>query len=440
MNIYGIRCGTLIDGTGKMPVYNAVIIIQNQRIARVELDPAMIDPDLPMIDARGCTVIPGLIDSHKHVMNCGGSGIGVGLNLQQMKTNISEMAKGGVTSVLDLGSANITPYLEKFMGGSTRIFNAISILTCKDGYPQEYMPKKYYTMGAVIECADLEAIKRNVRKLYKKGVAVIKTAVVSRTFDNKPQKNWTDKELRRLTDEAHSYGLNVCAHITYVKDYEQAARCGIDSIHHAAFDGITESAVLEAMAEKGIIFVPTLSLSTLLIKGLREKWAFQPNYTPAVNDKIKANMRSFTETYINSKSNEPIGDFFVKLPKSEMEKVPAIQLENVKRYVSLGGAVAMGTDSALGFSLHNTPVCEIELLRKAGLSLPETIKASTLNSARVFGRQSEIGSVEPAKRADILIVDADLEDNIGDINHIKSVIIDGKIVYEKGGGNEKKQR
>lgn len=440
MNVYGIRCGTLIDGTGKPPINDAVVIVRNNRIARIEQDPSLIGPELPMIDGRGCTVIPGLIDAHKHVMNCGGSGVGVGLNLSQMKTNLSAISKSGVTSVLDLGSAGITPHLEKFLGSSSRIFNAISILTCQGGYPQEYMPKRYYKMGAVIECGDLDAIRRSVRKLYKKGVAAIKTAVVSRTFDNKPQKNWTDRELRYLTDEAHSFGLNVCAHITYVKDYEQAARCGVDSIHHAAFDGVTGQSVLKQMVEKGIVFVPTLSLSALLLKGLQEKWIFQPGYDPAVNEKVKANMRNFTEAYVNGKPDEPIGDFFVKLPKAEMERVPAIQLENVKSYVALGGTVAMGTDSALGFSLHGTPVCEIELLMKAGLTLAETIRASTLNSARVFGMQHEIGSIETSKRADILIIDADLKDNITAIDKIKSVIIDGKIVYGRGAGDEKEQR
>ncbi|MEY8763836.1 MULTISPECIES: amidohydrolase family protein [Clostridium] len=439
MNFYGIRCGVLIDGTGKPPLKDVIVIVKNHHIARIERNSSLIDPNIPIIDARNCTIIPGLIDSHKHVMNCGGFGIEVGFNLHQLKRNLSEISKGGVTSVLDLGSANIAPYLERLIGSKTRIYNAISILTCKGGYPQEYMPQKFYKMGSVIECDGLDEIKRNVRKLYKKGVSVIKTAVVSRTFDNRPQVNWTDRELRCLTDEAHSYGLNVCAHITYIKDYEQAAKCGVDSIHHAAFDGIADNNVLEIMIEKGIIFVPTLSLVDLIVTGLKERWIFRPDYDPAVNEKIKVNMRNFTEAYTHGNPNKPIGDFFVKLPKSQLEEVSAIQLENVRRYIALGGIVAMGTDSALGFSLHNTPTREIELLMKAGLSLTETIKASTLNSSKVFGMQKEIGSIEPMKRADMLIIDSNLENNIASIDKIKSVIINGNIVYERSKNSEKKQ-
>lgn len=432
MTYYGIKCGTLIDGTGQAAIKNAMLIVKNHHIVRVEKNIDTLLLDCPVIDASRCTVIPGLIDAHKHVMNCGGSGIGVGLNYTQFKTNLSEMTKGGVTSILDLGSANVVPYLEKFVGSQTRIFNAISILTCQGGYPQEYMPQKFYKMGAVIECPTTEDIKRSVYKLYKKGVACIKTAVVSRTFDGKTQKNWTDKALQCLTDEAHSYGLNVCAHITYAKDYEQATRCGIDSIHHAAFDKVVSEEVLESMIDKGIIFVPTLSLATLIVKGLTEKWAFQKWYQPEVNEKIKTNMKHFTENYFKSKPNEPIDDFFIKVPKADLKKIPDIQLENVKKYVRLGGTVAMGTDSALGFSLHDTPVYEIKLLMEAGLSLEETIKAATKNSAMVFGKQDSLGTLEVKKRADIVIIDANLENDITNIDKIKSVIIDGKIVYEKG--------
>ncbi len=431
MSYYGIKCGTLIDGTGNPALKNAVIIVKNNYIVRILKNAEKIQNNIPILDAGKCTVIPGLIDAHKHVMNCGGSGIGVGLNYNQIKANISTMAKGGVTSVLDLGSANLIPYMERIMGSNTKIFNAISILTCQGGYPHEYMPRKFYNMGSVVECGNIDEIRRTVRKLYKKGVAVIKTAVVSRTFDNKPQKNWTDKELQYLTDEAHSYGLNVCAHVTYAKDYEQAARCGIDSIHHAAFDDIIEERVLELMLEKGIIFVPTLSLVVLTLKGLQNKWIYQDWYQPEINKKIKTNLRNFTEAYFKAMPNEPIGDFFVKVTKEEMENIPYIQIENVRRYIRLGGVVAMGTDSALGFSLHNTPVCEIKLLMEAGLTLEKTIQAATENSAKVFGKENEIGTLEEKKRADILIIDGSLESDITNIDKIKSVIINGKNIYER---------
>ncbi len=421
----------MVDGTGRKAIEDIYVVIDRGRIVRISKDISDIDKALTIIDGTGCTVMPGLIDAHKHVLNCGGSGMGVGLDYKQLKTNIAEMSRGGVTSVLDLGSANIIPTIEKIIGSDTKIFNAISILTCKGGYPQEYMPKKFYRLGSVVECDTKRDIEKAIKKLHKKGVAAIKTAIVSRTFDGKPQQNWNDKQLKYLTDVAHSYGLNVCAHITYVADYEMAANCGIDSVHHAAFDGLVSRHVQEKMIEKNIIFVPTISLGSLIVKGLQEKWIYQDWYKPAINEKIRINMENFTEAYVNAKPDEPIKDFFINISKQELENVVDIQFANLKQYIDLGGEVAMGTDSALGFSMHNTPVEEIRLLKKAGLSFEETINSATLKSAKVFGYNDEIGSIEVGKKADLLIVNGDLEEDISQIDNIKMVIIDGKIVHKR---------
>ena len=204
MKDFVIKCGILIDGTGKDAVHNARILVKKGRIARIETKKSDLDNYECIIDATGKTVMPGIIDAHKHIMNDGGSGVGVGLTLKQIKENIKQVYSGGVTSVIDLGSANLMRFVPKLPIKQPRIFNAITILTCVDGYPGEYMDKKYYKLGAVKECGTEQDIRKAVKNLYKKkGVSTIKTAVVSRTFDNKPQKCWTDKQLQTLTQTKH---------------------------------------------------------------------------------------------------------------------------------------------------------------------------------------------------------------------------------------------
>ena len=430
MKEYVIKCGTLIDGTGRASVKNAMILVKGKRIARVEYKSGTgLDSHPHIIDASDKTVLPGLIDAHKHIINCGGSGIGVGLNLSQARENIRQIYMGGVTSVLDLGSADFMKWIPRMPFTQPKTFYAISILTCPDGYPGEYMNRSFYKLGSVVECSTAKEIKRAVKKLHAAGVSVIKTAVVSRTFDNRPQVCWNDEQLQTLTDESHSFGLKVCAHITYVRDYAQAARCGIDSIHHAAFDGKMYQKDFEEMIGRGIVFVPTLSLCDLIVRGLSEKWIYNPDYHPPVNDVIKKNMREFTDAFHSCPQDKPIGDFFVKIPKSDFSHVPQIQLDNVREYIKQGGKVAMGTDSSLGFSLHTTPVREIELLKDAGLSHIDAIKASTLTAASVFGKDHEIGSIEAGKYADILIVDGDAEQDLSAIGNTSMVIIDGAVVH-----------
>lgn len=432
MDDYVIRCGSLIEGTGAAPIVGARVLISKGRISRVEKSAGTdLDRHPKVVDASGKTVMPGLIDSHKHVLNCGGKGLGVGLTAAQVRENLRQIVRGGVTSVLDLGSGSLIKPVERLSRPNPRIFYAISILTCLDGYPGEYMPRYCYRLGAVEECGTARDIKRAVARLQRKGVSAIKTAVVSRTFDGRPCACWTDSQLLTLTDEAHSLGLKVCAHITYVQDYAQAARCGIDSIHHAAFDGPMRDRDLEEMVRRGVVFVPTLSLLDLMVRGMEENWIAEPAYDPPVNEAIKASMRQLAEAYGRCQEGDPVEGLFIKLTKSCLRSAPKAQVDNVRRYLKLGGRVAMGTDSSLGFSLHTSPYRELELLAEAGLSNLEAIRAATSTAAAVFGKELELGSIEPGKWADILVVDGDPAKDLSALRKVDTAIIGGRVAYKR---------
>ncbi|MCP4753121.1 MAG: amidohydrolase family protein, partial [Proteobacteria bacterium] len=84
----------------------------------------------------------------------------------------------------------------------------------------------------------------------------------------------------------------------------------------------------------------------------------------------------------------------------------------------------------LGFSFHTTPVRELELLHQCGLSPLEVIKASTLTSASVFDKEKEIGSIEPGKLADILIVDGDPLSDINTVGNTDTVILGGRVMVD----------
>lgn len=424
--MYGIICGKFIDGTGAKVKSNVYLYIYGDRI--VNISTKKLYENINYIDASNMTVLPGLIDAHKHILNCGGSGMGVGLSLGTINSNLKKMQQSGVTSLLDLGSAYFLPPLEKLLNPKIRIFNAISIITCPGGYPAEYMPKKFYSLGAVTECDSFESIYAAIKKLYQKGVSCIKTAVVSKSFTGTPINSWNIPLLKYLVDVSHSFGLKVCAHVTYACDYEKAAICGIDSVHHAAFDGIVEDKVLHLMIEKGIQLVPTISLSHMMFAGLEEKWIYNTSFQNSLHSALKKNLLKFTNDYFTCDDSSPIGDLFINIPKKDFLKVPNIQFENLKNFIRLGGNVAMGTDSALGFTLHETPIWELKLLHSAGLSIEETISAATYRSAQVFGKEYELGSLAIGKKADIIIVNADLSADITNIADTSAIIIDGKFI------------
>ncbi len=433
MDRYVIHCGTLIDGTGAPPIPNARILVQGERIARIERDgKADLYGYAEYIDARGKTVMPGLVDSHKHIYNNGGPTIS--LLMSTVMQNARETLKGGVTSCLDLGSAFTIRLIPKLPVLQPRIFYAITILTCKGGYPAEYFPWLFYLAGAGKEVGTEKEIRKAVRKLVKQGVSAIKTVNVSRTFAGEPCPTWTDTQFRTLTDEAHSWGLKVCSHITYQQDYAQAIRCGVDSVHHASFETMKEED-LDAMVEKGIVFVPTLSLIDLFVRGFEERWCDEKSFNPPIHKSIHKAIREFTNRWHATPDDKPVDGTFIKGPKGELKRAAPMQIANLKIFVEKGGIVAMGTDASLGFSFHTTPIRELELLEACGMSSMDVIKASTLTSASVFGMEHKIGSLEPGKYADMLIVNGDPLKDIREVKNIQAVIKGGKIVSgvtEKG--------
>ncbi len=415
---------TVIDGTGNAPIKNTNVLMENQKFFRVSDQP--VPSDYKTIDGSGKTLIPGLIDAHKHIMNNGGSHMAVGLTLGGIKQNLATILAGGVTTILDLGSAEIALIAKYVPVSRPNIFNALSIVTRKGGYPAEYMPAKFYKLGAVRECETPAQISAAVDRLARLGVTAIKTAVVSQTFDGKPVEGWTDEQLKILTERAHFHNLPVCAHITFVDDYAQAARCGVDSVHHAAFDGVISDQVADEMIAAGIQFVPTLSLASLLTEGLENHWCDDEEFTAGLAEPLVENLKTFTKNYFACPPDRPVPGFFVSLPKKKWGQIADYQLENVAKYLARGGNIAMGTDSALGFSLHRTPVRELELLNQAGLSPINTIKAATHDAAQVFNQQHKYGAITPGKIADCLLIGGDISTDISQIKNIDTVIKAGK--------------
>lgn len=417
----------MIDGTGRTARDGMTVIIEGGRFTRITPSRAPI-PGARCIDGTGKTLIPGLIDAHKHIMNNGGDHMAVGLTPRGVFDNLVTMIRGGITTILDLGSADVIRVLRHAPGPRPRIHTAISIVTNPGGYPAEYMPRRFYRMGAVRECQSPAQIRRAVRRLARVGVSAIKTAIVSRTFDGKPVRGWSDAQLNILTDEAHRHGLMVCAHLTYAVDYAQAARCGVDSVHHAAFDGVITDRAADGLIEAGVIFVPTLSLASLLIEGMHHRWCDDPQFTAGLPPALVHNMREFTTHYEQCPPDRPVPGFFVSLPKKEWDSVLENQLSNVAKYIERGGTIALGTDSALGFSLHGTPVREMELMVEAGLNTVQAVQAAGQNAARVFSHKENIGTITPGALADCLLVPAEITTSMSQLADISTVIQGGRII------------
>jgi imidazolonepropionase-like amidohydrolase len=103
----------------------------------------------------------------------------------------------------------------------------------------------------------------------------------------------------------------------------------------------------------------------------------------------------------------------------------AKMLEFVKALYDAGITLVPGTDALAGFTLHR----ELELYVKAGIPAAEVLRIATLQSARVAGREKELGSITPGKLADMVLLDGDPTANISNVRRVRTVIKDG-VVYD----------
>lgn len=178
--------------------------------------------------------------------------------------------------------------------------------------------------------------------------------------------NWSDAQLQCPTNVAHGLGRRVCAHVTYPRDYAQAIRCGVNSVRHTSWESMRDED-LDQMAERGIVFVPTLSLIELMVKGAAERWFDDPKFNPPINGKIRDSLLRFTEAFHRTSDEANIEGTCVAIPKGILVRAADRALENFKRFVRRGGAVAIGTDASLGFLFHTSPRRELKLMAACGL-------------------------------------------------------------------------
>jgi imidazolonepropionase-like amidohydrolase len=398
----------LIDGTGHDPSENMVIIIDGNRIKNVGLVTSYPD-NTNVVDLRGLTVLPGLIDCHLHLggltVDQPGKAIGK-ISLKDMASFFFDYSRNyayrrrlaienGVTTIRSAGDhyPHIIRLRDKIAAGKLsgpRIFAPGPTITAPGGHPAGtiYKGKRYIVENAVRQIADVNTAREEVRKLIEGGVDCIK-AIYS---DSNPM-DTTQKVpklsldvLEALADETHRHNLRLMVHTGTPQESMDAVRAGADSIEHGILPGANSfdfsDDLIKMMLDKGTYFVPTLSIA----------WANKDTYP----------------------------DVFTGLKRT------------FKKLHGAGVNIAAGTDSGtpgvvIGKGLHK----ELELMVEAGISPMEAIIAGTRNAADNMTKASELGTIESGKLADVIAVLGDPLKDIRNTREIKLVIRDGEILVNK---------
>lgn len=398
--------GTVIDGLGSEPIRDGIVVIAGDRIEFVGKATAQSDRGQALvIDAQGGTILPGIIDAHVH--SAADSAI-----RREFLTN-------GVTAVCDLGSPLkvIDRFDEDRVGNDpvARGFHAGPIITVAGGLPDAVLQADLnYEIGNPDEG------RAAVVDLHNRGVDVIKVYLHSES-NGVVYPVITAEELASIADEAHALGLLVRAHVTSINLLGVAAQAGVDVIEHVPIHD-TQADAKSAMVQ--------------MVQSNDPLQLFFAELYPAYEDQLE--MMAEAGAIMIPTLDRPFGGLY-RMPErtAEFEVVLEGVLAIVRKFHEFGGDVGVGTDFNIGTGMHaGMPLGEIEMLLAAGLTPMEVIEASTRISAEACGQGEELGTLEPGKLADLIVVDGDPLEDFHSLSNVILVIKDGEIAVNSKGSPE----
>lgn len=407
-----LKAARLLDVKSGTVVSNPTVIISGERIVSVGSNLAF-PPDAKIVDLGDVTLLPGLIDSHTHLLQNLSYPLSEmidesGSMVQNISTNSvakrallgaamgKEDLDAGITTVRDLGNSGINGdvalrdaiNLDWVQG--PRIAASTRALSATGGQfdslskeMQGFVDQEYAVISGV------EEARKAVRMALYDGANQIKVIV-----DTGPRV-LSLEEMQVIVAEAHRAGRPVAAHATTEQSTAIAAQAGVNSIEHAY--SVSDD-VLKLMAKKGIFLVPT----------------------------------DFPDWFYLGKNESELND---------VDRERLVRIDNftnhsrdrLKRAIAAGVKIAFGSDAYYkvpGLTRGNISLLPLRTYIEAGMSPLEVIRAATIGSAELIGWQDRIGTIEAGKFADIIAVPGNPLENERLLERVSFVMKGGKVVKQ----------
>lgn len=408
-NIYAqdiyIHSGKLVDTKNGKVLKEKTIVVSENKIKEI-LD-GYVQPQNSsdeVIDLKNRTVLPGLTDMHVHLE----SETNPNKYLERFTNNEADDAfnavgfaettlLAGFTTVRELGGSGVNISLRNAINNGKipgpRIFTAGKSLATTGGHADPSNGMNRTLVGdpgpkeGVINSVD-EA-RKAVRQRYKNGADLIKitaTGGVLSVAKSSSNPQFTEEEIRAITEIAKDYGFHVAAHAHGDDGMQRAIRGGVKTIEHGT---LMSEETMDLMKQHDSYLVPTITAG----KEVSEKALIEGFYPELVTPKA-------------------------------LEIGPKIQNTFSKAYKK-GVGIAFGTDA--GVFEHGKNAKEFGYMVEAGMPAMEAIQSATITPAIILNTESETGQIAPGFFADIIAVEENPTENIKTLENVLFVMKEGKV-------------
>lgn len=427
----------VIDVVSGEILQDRTVLIRDGRITALEPSSTLeVPPGAAVVDGSGDYLIPGLADMHVHF----GRGGGLPNSPESVERTLRQYLYYGVTSVLNLGAYSgsadqVLDLRARRAAGellAPNLYATGGLITVPGSHPVDHWP---VPEGADRETHDWSQrgawVVRNtaevrdvVARMAAAGMDGVKLIVESTHAPGESIPQMPPELVTAAVEAARSHGLPVFAHAIGNHELQVAVDADVHAVVHLAHCCWPQEELgpqygpdpdlLRTMRDRGIYYVPTLSARLWT----NDLWGDPSEY---LTDPFLSGVeRGLIDTLLVSPP-EPARDIDWAWRRNVLDALKAAHDAGVEL---VAGSDPPGRYTFHGYALHN----ELEWMIEAGLSPAEALFAATLGAAEMVGAAEDFGTIEPGRRADLLILSANPLDDIRNTRAIEQVILDGRLL------------
>ena len=424
---------TLIDGRGGAPVTNATVVIRDGRIECAGM--CTVPEGVDTFDGRGMWLMPGLIDAHVHFSQTGwADGRPDALDVRathpydKVEADLKEHPERfghsyvgtGVTSVFDVGGYAWTLRLaQRFENDMSvpRVVAAGPLLSTLDHWLNLPAERQF------IHLHDEATAKSGVAYLASQGAKAVKVWYIVRPPDLPVEASAA--AVTAAGAEAHKNNLPLIVHATGLAEAKQALRAGADVLVHSVEDLPVDQEFIDLAKKNGTFVIPTLTVLDGYVRMFR---GVVDRKVPAIDDPNNcvdaATRAKVAETATLDASLVPADRLAAREQRGT--RFTQVTRANLKTLVAAGIPIATGTDAGNPLTLHGPSIyAEMEAMQSSGMTPMQVIVASTATAARAARIDSETGTIEKGKSADLVLLGADPTASISNVRKVRYVMRGG---------------